>query len=320
MIITDYIYNILRNNGSFIIVALITILFVSCHVAFNYKYIFSPIISNMPAETHKPLKIVVFDLDETLGCFVEIGMFWDALEKISKNPQVKLQPLNNKRFFELIDTFPEFLRPNITKILNYLLNKREINECDKIMIYTNNQGPKTWAKMISEYFENRLDKKIFDQIIAAFKVRGKVVEICRTSHDKSVDDLIKCTKIPSNAEICFLDDQYHPLMEQSNVYYINIKPYTFSMPYRDMAKRYYDKFKSVIDMVEKDFIDTIEIYMKKYNYTVIIKNDVEIDVDKVISKQIMVHLETFFKRSKKNHTIKKRYKVKNKKTRRNRKK
>ena len=88
-------------------------------------------------------------------------------------------------------------------------------------------------------------------------------------------------------------------MEQSNVYYINIKPYTFSMSYRDMAKRYYDKFKSVIDMVEKDFIDTIEIYMKKYNYTVVIKKDAEIDVDKVISK---------------------RYKVKNKKTRRNQKK
>ena len=44
----------------------------------------------MPAETRKPLKIVVFDLDETLGCFVELGMFWDALEKISKNPLEKI--------------------------------------------------------------------------------------------------------------------------------------------------------------------------------------------------------------------------------------
>ena len=25
-------------------------------------------------------KIVVFDLDETLGCFIELGMFWNSLE------------------------------------------------------------------------------------------------------------------------------------------------------------------------------------------------------------------------------------------------
>ena len=26
-------------------------------------------------------KIVVFDLDETLGCFIELGIFWDSLQK-----------------------------------------------------------------------------------------------------------------------------------------------------------------------------------------------------------------------------------------------
>ena len=30
-------------------------------------------------------KIVVFDLDETLGYFVEFGMFWDALKHYYKN-------------------------------------------------------------------------------------------------------------------------------------------------------------------------------------------------------------------------------------------
>ena len=32
--------------------------------------------------TYKDRKMVVFDLDETLGQFVEIGMFWDALNHV----------------------------------------------------------------------------------------------------------------------------------------------------------------------------------------------------------------------------------------------
>jgi hypothetical protein len=35
-------------------------------------------------------KIVVFDLDETLGYFVEFGMFWDALQNFIKQNTEKL--------------------------------------------------------------------------------------------------------------------------------------------------------------------------------------------------------------------------------------
>lgn len=314
----ENIYNIIIDNGPLLIVILISVLFIVCNILHKYEIIFSPSISNMPG-TKTPLKIIVFDLDETLGCFMEIGMFWDALGKIIKNPKIDI-PKNNESFFELIDIFPEFLRPNILQILEYLLNKKKTNDCDKIMIYTNNQGPKSWAKMISEYFEYKLNSHIFDQIIGAFKVRGKRIELYRTSHDKSVDDLVRCTKIPENTEICFLDDQYHPQMEQSNVYYINLKPYTYCMDYREMAERYYDKKKDKINISKKDFVDTMEIYMKEYDHKVILKNDDEIKVDKIVSKQIIIHLEEFFKRSKKNHTIKKRYKIKNRATKRHRKK
>ena len=54
-------------------------------------------------------------------------------------------------------------------------------------------------------------------------MRGKIVELCRTSHDKKHDDLIRCAKIPRYSNM-FLDDQHHPLMENDNVYYINVKP------------------------------------------------------------------------------------------------
>ena len=33
-------------------------------------------------------KIVVFDLDETLGYYVEFGMFWDALQNFIKTQNI----------------------------------------------------------------------------------------------------------------------------------------------------------------------------------------------------------------------------------------
>ena len=82
----------------------------------------------------KPLRMVVFDLDETLGSFIEISMFWEALELYYG------YNLLEDRFFEVLDTFPYFLRPKILIILDYLKQKKERKICDQIMIYTNNQG------------------------------------------------------------------------------------------------------------------------------------------------------------------------------------
>lgn len=246
----------------------------------------------------KQCKIVVFDLDETLGSFVELGMFWDAINNT-------LGKQDSSHFNEILDLYPEFLRPKIIKILKYILDRKSDGTCNKIMIYTNNQGPKTWAQLISRYFDYKLGKKVFDQIIAAFKVRGEIVEICRTSNHKSVSDLFKCTKIPKTTQICFLDDVHHPMMENENVYYINVKPYHFSMPYSEMAIKYFEEFSP--EMPYHEFITKIESFMDRYNYTVVPKGKDETEVDNIISKQIMRHLGDFFK-SKKRYTIKKKRK------------
>lgn len=246
-----------------------------------------------------PKKIVVFDLDETLGCFIEISMFWNALEEYYG---IKLA---NERFYNLLNIFPEFLRPNIINILHYLKDKKINNDCDQIMIYTNNQGPKSWVYMISNYFNQTVDYELFDKIIAAFKVNGKIVEMNRTSHGKSVKDLIRCTKIQTDTEICFIDDQYHPLMNHENVYYINLKPYVFSMPYQEMAERYFEKEKKNIPEKKEIFVKKIVEYMNNYNFDINPKSNEEKEVEKVITKQIMIHLEDFFKK-KKSHNTKKR--------------
>ena len=69
------------------------------------------------------MKIVVFDLDETLGYFTELGIFWDSLVHYMK---IKQKPeLNQTDFNAILDLSPEFLRPNIINILNYLKTKKE---------------------------------------------------------------------------------------------------------------------------------------------------------------------------------------------------
>jgi len=242
-----------------------------------------------PNSMSKPHRIVVFDLDETLGSFSELGMFWDAVEEV-------LGRQGEDHFFEMVDLYPEFLRPKILKIMKYLKDRRNDGSCDKVMIYTNNQGPRSWARMIAHYFDRRAGAQIFDQIIAAFKVRGKVVEVCRTTHGKSVGDLFRCTKLPQDTQICFLDDQFHPDMRADNVYYINVKPYTYSMRFDTMAERYYDRFVPAMD--RSVFVKKVVAYMRSFRYTHTEKRIDEKAVDDVISKQIIIHLDEFFARGK----------------------
>jgi hypothetical protein len=304
-------------HGHLIITILISLLLILCHFIFNYKKIFSPY-NKIPKQmskkqlplTAKPQKIVVFDLDETLGCFIEVGIFWDALENYYGHNLFK------DKLFEVLDVFQEFLRPNIFKILEFVKLQKENNLCDRVMIYTNNQGPKSWVKMISEYFNKKLEYELFDQIIAAFKVRNKIIEMCRTSHDKSVEDLIRCTKIPPNTEICFIDDQFHPLMEQDNVYYINVKPYIYTLPFEEMAERYFTKYlNATVPETKTDFITRIVADMKKYNFLARPKSDLEQNADKVVSKQLLIHLEKFFKKGRTKNTRKQKHQIKSRATR-----
>ena len=166
-------------------------------------------------------KIVVFDVDETLGYFVEFGIFWESLNVYIKNHHIDYE-LSQHDFNKILDLYPEFIRPNILSILNYLKHKKISKACNGVMIYTNNQGPKQWVLYIKEYFEHKIKYKLFNHIISAFKVNGKHIELCRSSHDKTYDDFIKCSKVPDDVQICYLDDTYYPEMNAENVYYIKV--------------------------------------------------------------------------------------------------
>jgi hypothetical protein len=237
-------------------------------------------------------KIVVFDLDETLGYFVELGIFWDSLKEYIKENKIQCE-INQKFFNKILDLYPEFLRPNIIGILNYLKKKKQQNKCAKLMIYTNNQGPREWAHNIMRYFENKLNTKLFDQIIAAFKIKGEYIEMCRTTHMKTHKDFIKCTKMPDNTEICFLDDVFYPDMNNEKIYYINIKPYIYDLELDTMVDRFIGSNICKIDDTLK-CKEQILGFSNKFHYIYTKKSSIEYNVDKVLSKKILQHLHLFF--------------------------
>ncbi len=253
----------------------------------------------------KTSKIVVFDLDETLGYFTELGILWDAILSCKNSPQLNGYirddfTMTPELFNEILDLYPEFLRPNIVSILNYLKYKKQIGVCDGVMIYTNNKGPSVWSKNIINYFQNKINFKLFDQIVGAFKKNGKIIEINRTTEKKTINDFIKCTRIDVDTEICYIDDSVHEKMVVENVYYIKMISYKFFIPYNECVERLLKSsvMDKIIDNYNENLSTTIKHimlnYMNNLNYVFINENEETENNEKEITKKTMLLLQTFF--------------------------
>ena len=249
-------------------------------------------------------------MDETLGCFVQFGIFWDALQEYF------FHSLTDKDFVELLDKNPEFVRPKIISILKYLKNKKQKKHVSHIYIYTNNQGPKSWALRIKRYFEHKISYKLFDKVVAAFKIRGNIIEKCRTTHSKTIPDLLRCTHLTdNNIKICFIDDQYHQHMKHESVHYIHIKPYSYDVSYDLLIKRFLTTSvgKKILNDKQR-FIEFINNFIVDYRYKVHEKNDNDLKMDKIASKKMMLYIQDFFKNDHSPKTVKKKQKKNHAKT------
>jgi hypothetical protein len=245
-------------------------------------------------------KIIVFDLDETLGFFTQVNILW---ETIDKTEVTCLQQLFN----DALDLYPEVLRPDIQTALKYVYDKKCKGKCDKIMIYTNNKREKEWTSSVAHYFKYLLNIQepdaLFDQIIHAFKINGEIVEPHRTTHKKTHCDLISCTKMPDETQICFLDDSLYEKMNNINVYYINFEPYIHHLPFTEMVRRFADNMnnsspiKRVLNAYggKTNFVKTVSEIVHSYNFPYIKKRFGEYEMEYVISRRIIEKIKLFFK-------------------------
>ena len=237
-------------------------------------------------------RVIAFDLDETLGSFADLETLWSALQEYTDSN-------NPVEFNRLLDLYPEFLRYGIIPILEYLMEKKRTGECSNIFIYTNNQCEVGWVELISKYFDYTLKSKcvVFNQIIHAFKINNRRVEMSRTTHSKTHSDFIKCTLLPKSTEIFFLDNSQYPEMKQERVYYIQPKSYIHHLSTQEIIKRFISS--TLILTLPNTNKDILKNYLLNYFIERDIYNggnprikDLEIDI--LVAQKLMYHLRDFF--------------------------
>jgi hypothetical protein len=233
-------------------------------------------------------KVIVLDLDETIGSFQDLFILWRFIERQEKQENTIL-------FDKLLDLYPEFLRHGILSILEYLAYKKTTRECSKIFLYTNNQCSldSEWIHLITRYLDKKLglNDPLFDKLICSFKIENKRVEIKRTSQEKTYKDLIRCTLLPKSTEICFIDNSYYPKMVNDRVYYIQPKSYHHSLSQKEIIDRYLVFMESspfFTSRLSKEVYDWFSKYYPNKRYHLGESDDF------LVSQKIMYHLKEFF--------------------------
>ena len=277
-------------------------------------------------------KVVVFDVDETLGNFMQFSIFVHVLEEYFNKPDIMYRYFN-----DLVDLYPEIIRPNMVRILDYIRKKKNAGVCNKVMIYTNNAGPDKWVGHIRQYFETKLRAfassssdanksgleivpPLFDHTIGGLKPNNETATSrypSRTTNHKTVNEFIRCGRLPSDIDICFLDDVEHPKMVDERVYYIKLQPYHSYIPFELFVVRFlssglyrdvFDKFHvpSItpgMTLSSKKQILSIEIHNLFMKYAKLSGYDAKAnqrklnprEIDEIISKYILYHLQQFFR-------------------------
>lgn len=228
-------------------------------------------------------KVVVFDLDETIGCF-------NALVAIIQHLQSFNVHCDRALLFRLLDLFPEFFRLGIFRILDFLVNKKREKKC-KIFLYTNNKFSPELPADIVAYIHKKLGYELFDDIICAFKVDGVVIDTRRTTHTKSHSDFIKCSVLPVNTEICFVDDVCHEEMKHPKIYYLQPYGYRTTLSTDVIVERVMNEIMRVYTVNRSRFSSSL------YNYLLeMCGNYFEEDesVHQKVSAKLMYHIREFF--------------------------
>jgi hypothetical protein len=242
-------------------------------------------------------KIIVFDLDETLGYFTELNILWNILKDYAKTQSLNVSSIFNQNYFnKLLDLYPEFMRKSIYSILHYVKYKKKSDECYKIYIYTNNQCLGNWVDLIKNYIEYKIHFSLFDGIIKAYKIKNNIIEPNRSTSEKTYDDFIKCIgNAENNIKICMIDDTNFPIREHKQVTYIKVVPYIHTISFISLFKRFtHSELYTIYNNDKTHFIDYV---LSRLNNNIIKykkKLYIETIIDNINSKRIMVKIQDFF--------------------------
>ena len=240
-----------------------------------------------------PKKYIVFDLDETLGTFVQLGIFKDTLEATFETA------LTQRAFNDLCKAFIKSFRPNLIQILKTIQRYKNTSRDIYLVIYTNNIGPKSWTIQIKTFLEDQLHEPgLFDHIIGGYiDMNNQRTELCRTTMAKLPADIRRCIGSPQDAKYLFFDDQHHPKMIDQNVTYIKSKPYRYEYTHLEMIRQFLQtnlaKYLLQHYQNPQPFSERFanELAQSRYNPKPITQNELNVDI--AITKQMQQHIDEF---------------------------
>lgn len=255
-----------------------------------------------PKKKSNKTKIIVFDIDETIGSFNEIYVLWKCLKNINSN-------LNQNFFNCCLDLYPEFFRHGIITILEYIQYKKRINCCHGVYLYTNNMYSPDLPNKIKNYIHYRLEDNFFiDKLIYAYKINDVIINQDRTTNRKTYEDFLRCSKLSKTTDICFVDDIFHSGMKNDNVYYIQPKPYFHHLTYNQILTRFFvsSLFRDFFELHHQQYIKNYYVHhYEEFDLNKLIFNiHNDVHIQKNVSKKIMSHIKFFFFENKRNKTRK----------------
>lgn len=192
-------------------------------------------------------KIIVFDLDETIGDFRQIIHIMNNTDKNTK-----------KEVHELFDLYPCVFRTNLFEVFHYIARLKRERKILAVLLYTNN-GCDIFIEYVLSYIHDKLNCTLFDVSISFNQTQKK---------NKNVADLLHYSKLNPyvHYKICFIDDTEYDDMK--SCYYINCEPYTYDYSREikrlgiDLEKNKKIKIsQSVYALVTKEMLNKIRVFI-----------------------------------------------------------
>ena len=215
--------------------------------------------------------------------------------------------------FGIASTFSTYFGHHLSTIEGGIICTND-TEFYNILISMRSHG---WLRDCTDDFRKFKNEKwkvdnLFNNIVRAFKINGKVVEHKRTTGEKTYEEFLHCVQLPKKTELCFLDNSEHSLMKHRYVYYLQPKPYYIGLSRNEIIQRFINAMK---EKCEKNIQEELENYYKT-NELVINDNKKTYQdsiLDMKISKKLLQCIQKFYKyKIVKIHTRKKRSSIKNK--------
>jgi len=118
-------------------------------------------------------KIIVFDLDETIGDFQQIIHIMNNTYKNTK-----------KDVHELFDLYPCVFRTNLFEVFHYIARLKRERKILSVLLYTNNCCD-TFIEYVLSYIHDKINYTLFDNSISFNQTQKK---------NKNVSDLLHYSK------------------------------------------------------------------------------------------------------------------------------